>query len=157
MGCYKDATDGKNRDLKNVISMDITPAKCFKLAAKQGYKYAGLQYGKECFAGNEYGSYGKVDDSECNMPCDRDASVKCGAGWINSVYEVSGTSKAMTGTNIGGWMVLEPWISPSLFYRFLDKTREEGVGMDSYSLCEALGAKEGNELMRAHWDSFYTE
>jgi aryl-phospho-beta-D-glucosidase BglC (GH1 family) len=27
----------------------------------------------------------------------------------------------VTGTNLGGWMVLEPWITPSLFYRFLDK------------------------------------
>ena len=32
--------------------------------------------------------------------------------------------RAMTGTNAGGWMVLEPWITPSLFYRFLGK--EEG-------------------------------
>jgi hypothetical protein len=29
---------------------------------------------------------------------------------------------ALVGTNIGGWMVLEPWITPSLFYRFLGKT-----------------------------------
>ena len=36
----------------------------------------------------------------------------------------------MVGTNIGGWMVLEPWITPSMFYRFLGKTHEEGVGMD---------------------------
>jgi len=27
----------------------------------------------------------------------------------------------MVGTNAGGWMVLEPWITPSLFYRFLGK------------------------------------
>ena len=38
--------------------------------------------------------------------------------------------RAMVGTNIGGWMVLEPWITPSMFYRFLGKTHEEGVGMD---------------------------
>jgi len=25
------------------------------------------------------------------------------------------------GVNLGGWMVLEPWIAPSLFYQFLDK------------------------------------
>ena len=29
---------------------------------------------------------------------------------------------AMIGTNIGGWQVLEPWITPTLFYRFLGKT-----------------------------------
>jgi len=66
------------------------------------------------------------------------------------------TVSAWTGTNIGGWMVLEPWITPSLFYRFLGK--EEGqVAMDSYTLCDVLGPEEGNKLMRAHWDSWYTE
>ena len=53
-------------------------------------------------------------------------------------------------------MVLEPWITPSLFYRFLGK--EEGsVAMDSWSLCEVLGPEEGNKLMRAHWDAWYTD
>merc|ERR1711934_1181802 len=65
--------------------------------------------------------------------------------------------KAMIGTNIGGWMVLEPWITPSLFYRFLGKTHSEGVGKDSYTVCEALGPEEGNKLMRAHWKSWLTE
>jgi len=48
-------------------------------------------------------------------------------------------SKAMVGTNIGGWMVLEAWVTPSLFYQFTGKTQQEGVGMDSYTFCEALG------------------
>jgi len=64
---------------------------------------------------------------------------------------------AMVGTNIGGWMVLEPWISPSLFYRFLGKTHSEGVGMSQWTFCEALGAKEGNRVLRAHWDAWLTE
>merc|ERR1712151_1028155 len=65
--------------------------------------------------------------------------------------------KAMVGTNIGGWQVLEPWITPSLFYRFLGKTHSEGVGMDSYTFCEALGPEEGNKVMRAHWDAWINE
>ena len=67
------------------------------------------------------------------------------------------SADAMIGTNIGGWMVLEPWITPSLFYRFLGKTKSEGVGVDSYTLCEALGPVEGNAVMRAHWDAWLTE
>jgi len=63
----------------------------------------------------------------------------------------------MIGTNIGGWMVLEPWITPSLFYRFLGKTHSEGVGMDSWTFCESLGPVEGNAVMRAHWDAWVTE
>ena len=40
------------------------------------------------------------------------------------------SARAMVGTNIGGWQVIEPWITPTLFYRFLGKTHSEGVGMD---------------------------
>jgi glucan 1,3-beta-glucosidase len=64
---------------------------------------------------------------------------------------------ALIGTNIGGWMVLEPWITPSLFYRFLGNTKSDGVGFDSYTFCEALGPVEGNLVMRSHWEHFITE
>lgn len=63
----------------------------------------------------------------------------------------------MIGTNIGGWQVLEPWITPTLFYRFLDKTHSEGVGMDQYTFCEVLGPQEGNRVLRDHWDAWVTE
>lgn len=76
---------------------------------------------------------------------------------IPSLFAASVASKAMIGTNIGGWQVLEPWITPSLFYRFLGKTQSEGVGMDSWSFCESLGPEEGNRVMRSHWDSWISE
>ena len=63
----------------------------------------------------------------------------------------------MVGTSIGGWMVVEPWITPSLFYQFLNNSEKEGVGMDSWTLCEALGPVAGNSVMREHWAKFYTE
>jgi len=65
-------------------------------------------------------------------------------------------AKTITGTNIGGWLVLEPWITPSLFYRFLGKTQNE-TGIDSYTFCESLGPVEGNKVMRNHWKHWYTE
>ena len=64
---------------------------------------------------------------------------------------------ATVGTNIGGWMVLEPWITPSMFYRFLGKTHSDGIGADQYTFCEALGPEEGNKVLRAHWDTWITE
>lgn len=67
-----------------------------------------------------------------------------------------GAKQAATGTNAGGWLVLEPWITPSLFYRFLGKD-EDHTAMDSWTLCERLGPVEGNKLMRAHWDAWFTE
>ena len=52
------------------------------------------------------------------------------------------------GTNIGGWLVLEPWITPSLFYQFLGAATPETTGMDTSSFCRALGPVEGNKQLR---------
>jgi len=76
---------------------------------------------------------------------------------LASVALARGDQRAMVGTNIGGWQVLEPWITPSLFYRFLGNTQSEGVGMDQYSFCEALGPEEGNQVLREHWDTWIDE
>lgn len=34
----------------------------------------------------------------------------------------------MRGTSLGGWLVLEPWITPSLFYQFLGASKKWGNG-----------------------------
>jgi glucan 1,3-beta-glucosidase len=68
--------------------------------------------------------------------------------------------RAVIGTNLGGWMVLEPWITPSLFYQFLGKeynASAPNIGMDSYTFCEALGPEKGNKWMKAHWETFLNE
>jgi glucan 1,3-beta-glucosidase len=70
--------------------------------------------------------------------------------------------------NLGSWMVLEPWITPTLFFQFLgkevlasgggdDRTSQDSIGMDMYSFCKALGPVEGNRQLRAHWDSWVSE
>ncbi len=51
------------------------------------------------------------------------------------------------GTSLGGWLVLEPWITPSLFYQFLGAKKRYGrskghVAFDSYTFCEVLGSAE---------------
>ena len=53
-------------------------------------------------------------------------------------------------------MVLEPWITPSLFYQFLGQP-EGKVGIDSYSFCEVLGGKEANRQLKRHWETWVTE
>jgi len=60
------------------------------------------------------------------------------------------------GVNLGGWMVLEPWITPSLFYQFLGGD-ETSTAFDQYTFCEVLGAKEGNRQLRVHWETWVTE
>eukprot|EP00356_Strombidium_inclinatum_P002638 CAMPEP_0170478802 /NCGR_PEP_ID=MMETSP0208-20121228/254_1 /TAXON_ID=197538 /ORGANISM="Strombidium inclinatum, Strain S3" /LENGTH=480 /DNA_ID=CAMNT_0010751117 /DNA_START=15 /DNA_END=1457 /DNA_ORIENTATION=- len=62
-----------------------------------------------------------------------------------------------TGVNLGGWFVLEPWITPSLFYQFTGRNNTENqVAMDTYTFCEALG-EDANGILTKHWDQWITE
>ena len=53
-------------------------------------------------------------------------------------------------------MVLEPWITPSLFYQFLGGD-ENSSAFDMYTFCETLGAEEGNQQLRRHWETWVTK
>jgi hypothetical protein len=58
--------------------------------AMGGHQYMGLQFGGECWCGNEsYGKYGKVADADCNSPCSGKRSVMCGGDLRNSVFRVT--------------------------------------------------------------------
>jgi hypothetical protein len=69
----------------------------------------------------------------------------------------------MRGTALGGWLVLEPWLTPSLFYQFLGASKRWGddahkhVGLDSRTFCEALGGTEANRQLRNHWKAWVTD
>lgn len=51
--------------------------------------------------------------------------------------------------NLGGWLVLEPWITPSIFEEAGDKA------VDEYTLSQILGSKAPERLSK-HWNSFIT-
>ncbi|KAK6387148.1 glucan exo-1,3-beta-glucosidase [Exophiala oligosperma] len=55
-------------------------------------------------------------------------------------------SNPVRGVNIGGWLVLEPWITPSMFQPF------GGSVVDEYTLCQNSGDAES--ILRSHWDSW---
>ena len=64
-------------------------------------------------------------------------------------------SPRLRGVNLGGWLVLTPWITPSLFYQFEDKPAAQ-TAMDMYTFCRVLGPKEGNRQLRVHWSKWVT-
>jgi glucan 1,3-beta-glucosidase len=56
--------------------------------------------------------------------------------------------KQIRGVNLGGWLVLEKWMTPSLF---------EGLkAEDETNFCLELGTK-AEARIREHWDTFITE
>lgn len=58
------------------------------------------------------------------------------------------SKKTIRGVNLGGWLVLEKWMTPSLF---------EGLAAtDETRLCVELGARAADRL-RPHWETFVSE
>lgn len=60
-------------------------------------------------------------------------------------------SKMVRGVNLGGWFVLEPWITPSLFAAVNDDSV-----VDEWTLTAKLG-KSAQSTMQKHWDEWITE
>jgi len=57
------------------------------------------------------------------------------------------------GVNLGGWFVLEPWITPSLFEQWGD-SREV---VDEFTFCAVLGKQEAKKRLEQHWSTWITE
>lgn len=64
----------------------------------------------------------------------------------------------LRGVNLGGWLVLEPYITPSLFLEFNSTNgTEKDIPVDEYHYWKKLGKEEAEVRLRKHWDNFYTE
>lgn len=94
LGCFAenrkdiDPRGLKGRVLNQAIIKDdpkMTIGKCISFCRGKGVAYAGLQYSKWCFCGNDHGGR---KANNCNMNCSGDKTQKCGGAWANSVYEI---------------------------------------------------------------------
>jgi hypothetical protein len=59
-------------------------------------------------------------------------------------------SQKVRGVNLGGWLVLEPWITPSLF----DNTGDSRV-VDEWTFCQF--APNAQSVLTNHWNTWITE
>jgi len=56
------------------------------------------------------------------------------------------------GVNIGGWLVLEPWITPSIF-----EALDQSLGIvDEWTLTQQLGTDAALGILQPHWNSWCT-
>ena len=94
---------------------------------------------------------------------DRDGTIYSNHACSTPADDVRLNKFHFRGAALGGWLVLEPWITPSLFYQFLGASQKWGdeaplhVGLDSLSFCSALGPVEANKQLRQHWKTWVTE
>lgn len=61
------------------------------------------------------------------------------------------------GVSLGGWLVLEPWITPSLFDGAANYSSTGEIPGDEYNLCRLLGKDECKRVLLRHWSTFYNK
>lgn len=61
------------------------------------------------------------------------------------------------GVNLGGWFVLEGFITPSLFDGWSQNGDDSQVPVDEYHYCQKLGKTVCKERLETHWKTWITE
>lgn len=60
-------------------------------------------------------------------------------------------STKVRGVNLGGWFVLEPWITPSIF------ADQPATVVDEYTLTQTLGQSAALDILQPHWNTWITQ
>ncbi|KAF9976969.1 hypothetical protein BGZ73_007373 [Actinomortierella ambigua] len=81
-----------------------------------------------------------------------DGTVRCNAYTPPLAEPFLYGKQPIRGVNLGGWLVLEPFITPSLFEPYVS----QGV-TDEFTLTKLLGQDKARELLRRHYSTWVTE
>ena len=89
--------DAKNRVLNGHLttSHEMTVESCITTCTEKGYDYAGLEWGIECFCGNEPSQrFDWAWSGKCDVNCAGDRKQICGGSGAMSVYSTQGVRGA---------------------------------------------------------------
>ncbi|XP_050073739.1 xylosyltransferase oxt-like [Anopheles maculipalpis] len=89
LGCFRDEKNFRILSgYYSTFKTNNSPEKCIRLCLQSGYPFAGVQYGYECFCGDELPkASAKLPDSSCNVKCPGDPKQACGGYFTINVYE----------------------------------------------------------------------
>ncbi|GAA5950018.1 hypothetical protein JCM3765_004166 [Sporobolomyces pararoseus] len=92
LGCYQDSGP---RLFSTTLSPKLKSVKsCLDAAKKQGFAYAGLEYGGECYASNTKPAQTKrIGYDKCSMTCKDDGSTICGGPNALTTYRLTRSSR----------------------------------------------------------------
>ena len=82
LGCYNDSSVSILEAAK-LSTIAMTPSYCASWCGERGYAYSGINFGTQCFCGNEpdFSNANKIDESRC-QPCVTEPESKCGATYV---------------------------------------------------------------------------
>ncbi|KAH9485989.1 WSC domain-containing protein [Psilocybe cubensis] len=89
IGCFSDSTDA--RTLRTAAFTDVTGMtieSCLAFCVPAGYKYAGVEFSRECYCDNNIESPGApIDASACSMPCTGNSGEICGGSNAINIFQ----------------------------------------------------------------------
>jgi len=151
--CWGEPQSG--RALPNKLSNSGgTVESCLALAFDQGYIYAGLEYGGECWAGNDYPYGGSVPETYCSMACSGNSAELCGGNWVLTLYvsvALSSISVPSHQSASATWTYQSCWGEPSegtaLAYQLIgsDSTVEQCLDLANNQGFTRAGLENGGE------------
>ncbi|KAI9714898.1 MAG: hypothetical protein M1820_000187 [Bogoriella megaspora] len=109
VGCAND-TAGSARTLngkKNENSTSMSTEYCQSFCATNGYKYAGTEYGIQCFCDNFINPSALLNQTKCYYRCSGNSSENCGGGnrinlYNNTLFNPTGVSTVLPSGPGGG-------------------------------------------------------
>ena len=90
-GCYTESSPTRVLNAFGTSVANMTEEYCVVTCAARGFRYAGAEYGTQCYCDQGLGSAASlVDDGQCKMLCGGNGSEYCGAGNRLNVWAVVG-------------------------------------------------------------------
>lgn len=82
LGCYNDSSVSILSAAK-LSTIAMTPSFCASWCGERGYAYGGINFGTQCFCGNQpnFANANEIDEDRCN-PCQTEPESKCGATYV---------------------------------------------------------------------------
>lgn len=78
IGCIIDDVYARTLPIAQTSEDSMTVDKCTTSCKAAGYNIAGLEFGRECFCGNDLENNATITDEGCDMRCAGDSSEFCG-------------------------------------------------------------------------------
>jgi hypothetical protein len=136
-GCYTESSPVGNLPYKIVSTTNNTVATCLSQCEAYGYPVAGLEYGQECWCGDQThidkgtGSFGV--DAGCNQACSGDPTTTCGAGGKLAVYNYAGGIDTFGTPAVTGWYEVYTLSIPEIYTVLKPQSRTSLVAKSSPS------------------------
>ncbi|ORX34643.1 glycosyl hydrolase family 71-domain-containing protein [Kockovaella imperatae] len=103
LGCAVDSATRILTGASKLTEQALTVDDCLTWCEDQGFSFAGVEYGAQCFCGNSVPTAITYNDTLCSMPCTGDATEMCGGEWGLDLFElVKGSSGCAAPTSSAG-------------------------------------------------------